>query len=428
MGLPMSRQCSTDAHAELIADGLLEEDECEHPEDLSALADAVYGKYDVQKPLVERLPRGRFRSPTPNEGCLLTAALLRERALDSVITLNFDRGLQIALANLGAGADVAIIAGPEAREEMGGTNLIYLHRSVDADPEEWILRSIDLEEAWEGQWEEAMAQRLLAVPVTVFAGLGTAAGVLVDAVERLRGIFPEAKGLFLVDPGELSDSEFAAALALDEGAYVQLGWCLFMKELAQRLVVRFVAELEASCNELIDQEGWNEPDPSELCRRFGELSLLEFGRIRARWLLDAAPYSPHEVIQAALLADLLLAVGVIERATGSVAEFHEDGVVAFRRGDDLVTTAIFASGHGTLNWETMEAKAASDPLRERRVFGRPRFAIFAGAREGRPSSSAPANLVAEPVPDDIAETAPGFESFSVSELRDDETVIERMAA
>lgn len=428
MALPMSRQCSTDAHGELLADGLLLEGECADPSDLSVLADTVYEKYGKQKPLVERLPRGRFRNAVPNEGCMLAAALLRERALDSVITLNFDRGMQTALAILGAGEEVAIIAGPEAHEDLAGANLIYLHRSVDADPEQWILRTAMLEEAWKGQWEEAVAARLLGVPVTVFAGLGTAAGVLVDAVGRLRAIFPGAQGLYLVDPGERSASEFAAALDLGEEAYLKLGWCEFVEELAKRLVVRFVTELVAGCEALVAQEEWEDPDPGDLCRRFCELSLLEFGRLRARWLLEPSPYSPHTPMQAPLLCDLLLAVGVIEQATDSTAEFHEDGIVAFRRGEDLVTTAIFASGRGSLSWEVMEAKAASDHFRSRRVIGRPRFAIFAGAREGRPSPSAPEDLIGEAMPENVADGEPDFESYSVSELRTDAAVIERMAA
>jgi hypothetical protein len=429
MEVPMSRQCSCDAHVELLADGVLQPDECPDPEDLSVLADTVYEKEQKQKPLVERMPLGKFRNALPNEGCLLAAALLREGAVDSVITLNFDRGMQTALANLGTNEDVAIVHGPEEHDRLSGANLIYLHRSVDADPEDWILRTVSLEKEWKGGWEEAIVQRLLGVPVTVFAGLGTAAGVLVAATDRLRKIVPDTANIYLVDPGKCAESEFAASLDLQEDSYLQFGWCEFMLDLAQRLVGRFVKELDANCRALVAQEEWSDPDPKGLCERFGELSLLQFGKVRARWLLDKSPYRPDGTVESGLLADLLLAVGFIEQATDSEAVFYEDGVVAFRRDEDLVTSAVFASGGGSLSWEAMEAAAAGDRFRQARPIHEPRFAIFAAAREGRPADAAtPEDVIGDPIEDNVASAELKLEAYSVSQLRECDEVVERMAA
>lgn len=42
--IPISRVCSTEIHHRLIADGVLQNGDCVDPEDLSAVADAVFAK------------------------------------------------------------------------------------------------------------------------------------------------------------------------------------------------------------------------------------------------------------------------------------------------------------------------------------------------------------------------------------------------
>lgn len=428
-GLPMSRKCSTDAHSKLLANGILTEGECADPKDLSVLAETVFEKEGKQRPLVECLPIGPFRAARPNEGALHAAALLREGALGSVITLNFDLALAHALAALGADEDVAIVDGPTEHERLGAKNLIYLHRSVNADPEEWILRTVDLEKAWEERWEEVVVKKVVGAPVTVFAGLGTAAGVLVAAANHLRAAVPGQAAVFLVDPSDQDESEFAASLDLETDAYIQRNWCGFMAELARRLMVRFTAELQDACRELTEQQDWLDPDPDPLCARLGELSLVEFGRLRARWLLDNSPYLPDARAETKLLADLLLAVGFIEQATTTVAAFYEDGVVEFYRDGNLLISAVFASGGGHRNWEAMEVAAGSDPFRRSRPVAAPRFAIFAGAREGRPvDTSPPASLFEDTVEENVAGGETLLEPYSVSELRECTEVLVRMVA
>lgn len=428
-GLPMSRKCSTDAHAKLLADGVLTDGECLKPNDLSVLAETVFKKEGSQGTLVECLPIGRFQKARPNQGALLAAALLREGALGSVITLNFDLAFAHALTELGANEDVAIVDGPKQHERLAAKNLIYLHRSVNADPEEWILRTIALEKAWEEQWEEVMVKKVIGTPVTVFAGLGTAAGVLVAAANHLRAAVPGEAAVFLVDPGDQDESEFAASLDLEADAYIQRGWGEFVAELAQRLMVRFAAEIQDACHELAEQEEWSDPDPDPLCGRLGELSLVELGRLRARWLLDNAPYLPDARAETKLLADLLLAVSFIEQATGAAAAFHEDGVVEFYRDGDLVISAVFASGGGHRSWDAMEVAAGSDPFRRTRPVAAPRFAIFAAAREGRPAdTSPPASFFEDTTEENIAGGEATLEPYSVSELRERAEIIARMAA
>jgi hypothetical protein len=93
------------AHRQLVQDGVLTDTDCPDPSDLSAVASSVVGKTGSQEALVVRLPRNEFRMAQPNAGYLVAAALLRERVLDAILTLNFDVALTSALVQLGA-ADV----------------------------------------------------------------------------------------------------------------------------------------------------------------------------------------------------------------------------------------------------------------------------------------------------------------------------------
>jgi len=89
---------------------------------------------------------------------------LRERAVGAVMTLNFDLAMSHALAQLGAGDDVGTVRGPADLAGQRLVNLVYLHRNVDADPEQWVLRSAVLAGDWKGQWEELITTTVLASP------------------------------------------------------------------------------------------------------------------------------------------------------------------------------------------------------------------------------------------------------------------------
>ena len=156
MSVPLARDCAEAAHRELVDDGVLAAGECADPSDLSVLADAVYAKEGGQSELVTRLPRRQFRHAIPNRGCLIAAALLREQALRGVLSLNFDLGMATALTELGVDDDVAVITGPADHAQLATTNLIYLHRNVDAPYEEWILRTESLEKGWKERWQEVV--------------------------------------------------------------------------------------------------------------------------------------------------------------------------------------------------------------------------------------------------------------------------------
>ena len=104
-----------------------------------------------------------------------------------------------------------------------------------------------------------------------------------------------------------------------------------------------------------------EPEDSQgLCARLGELGMIGLGRVRARWTLHDGPYLPREAVDPRLLCDLLLAVGLIERRTGSRAHFGiEDGVVEFRQDNLIIGCIVVASGRGIRRWLSLEASPDS---------------------------------------------------------------------
>jgi hypothetical protein len=132
-----------EVHRRLLADGILQNGECEDSNDLSLVADAVFIKRNSQRDVVERLrEQYDLKLATPNDGYLIAAAMLCEGAISSVVTLNFDLAISNALSELGAGLIVGVIDCPDELPRQKNINVYYLHRNVNAvDPESWVLRT-----------------------------------------------------------------------------------------------------------------------------------------------------------------------------------------------------------------------------------------------------------------------------------------------
>lgn len=431
MGLPMARECSEKAHRKLLHDGILQEGDCSDPSDLSCLADTVYEKEGRQAELVKRLPVDRFRAATPNRGCLLAAALLREGALKGVLTLNFDLGMVTALAQIGFDDDVAVLAGPADHDRMGATNLVYLHRNVNADFEEWVLRTDVIAQGWQQGWEEVVGGILIGGPFTIFAGLGSPAGVLIATSKKIKDALPEGATLLQVDPADPDQSPMRQQIGLDGEDYLQLGWEDFMKRLAGRLLARHRDELNDACQEIITRENLSDGDPSGVCDRLGQLDLIGVGEVRARWLLERRQrYLPQGGLDVELIASLLLAIALIERRTETTANFQPDGVVEFVKQGQVRASLLFASGRGTRGWSSVEADLSQPAFDRNRRLAGPRYALIAGVG-AREVVAPPPNLVGEE--DEVAAESiiSNDETLilrSVDELRADPSLAEEMVA
>ena len=354
--LELASELAERMYESLLNDHVLEEGDCEDPSDLSLLADAVFEKTGHQRELVGRFPLMEMRLAPPNQGHRLAAALLLEGGVGHILTLNFDLAMTSALTSLGAGVTVSIVSGPSDFGQIGTQNLVYLHRNVDADPEDWILRTEALDQDWVDAWEQLLATKLLVAPVTVFAGLGSPAMVLTETVRRIKSLVPEESHIFVVDPYADQDSPFVTALDISPDSIIPLPWIEFMTQLSDRVVTGQRERLEKACEELIVNEDLDAENASELCARLCQLGLLRIGYLRSSWLLDDRPFvSERSDDHRRWLADLLLAVGLAERESGSEAIFFEDGVVEFRRDNEILSSVTIAHGRGHRGWIALEA-------------------------------------------------------------------------
>ena len=350
--------CAREAHRRLRSDGVLSQD-CENPNDLSVVADAVFAETGGQQDLVAKLPLARFRSASPNQGHYFAAALLIERSLAGVVTLNFDLAMSTALAKLGSEDAVAIITGPDDIARLGNVNLVYLHRSVDAPHEEWVLRSAYMETVWENRWEPVITSRILVAPVVVFAGLGSSAAVLTSAVTRIRAALPPAGvRVHQVDPAPFAAQPFATAAQLDEADYHQSGWCEFMADIAARVLSEHAARFQQACADLIQERNYADHDLEVLTTAIEGLDLIRFGKVRARWLLHLKDYAATHAFDTQLIADLLLTISFVASTLAASIRIRDDGAIELWKDDHLVTVVGLATGQGVRSLLAVEGRLA----------------------------------------------------------------------
>ena len=381
--LPVAAGCSWEIHRRLIADGVLSNGDCADPSDLCCLADAVYAKTNSQGALVERF-RDAFelKHARPNSGYLLAAALLSESVIASIVTLNFDQALTNAVTEVGAGAVVGVIEAPADLSRQKQPNVYYLHRNVNAsDPEAWILRSGAIAEEWKGHWEPIIATKVLLAPVVVFAGLGAVVDVLVESTKLIKQALPDSRALYQVDPADKDTSESFKSLGIAAEAYIRLGWCAFMEQLADRVVIEQLSQLDGAVTNLTTSNALQAENLSDLLKRLGQMGLLVLGKIRAEWLLHEKPYCPDEVVRRALIADLLLGIGLIARLSGTSAIPTEDGLVEFHRDGRAATVILPISGCGHRNRAAIEAALGAHQKRYANRPVPPRTVLVAGTSD-----------------------------------------------
>lgn len=428
--IPSAATCSEQCHARLVADGVLAAGDCATPSDLSSLADAVFQKTGgEQRLLAEQLSQNyHLQTATPNEGHLLAAALLCERAIASVVTLNFDLALSSAISQLGVGDAVGIIDGPDDLPEQKPINLYYLHRNVTANPETWILRTAALKTEWQGRWESVVVAKVLSTPVVVFAGLGSPADVLIESAKLIQKAIPTGSKSYQVDSGDHEKSDFFKALGLDPSAFIQLPWCDFMVELAQRLVLEHTSRLKDSADKIVEREDLTPEDTTALLDRFQRIGLLLLGGLRASWLLHENPYCPDSPFARELIADLVLAAAMVARVAGVVASPAEDGIVEFQRGDRIVASHVFVSGRGTRGRIAIETALLARHRRFRGKATPPTGAVIAGTRDNVTSPiSAPSDVLFGEPTDSIVVGPSALRIFHVESLRADPSLCNQLA-
>jgi hypothetical protein len=425
--IPVSRECSTEIHRRLVADGILQNGECANPEDLSAVADAVFSKRNSQRDVVERL-RDQYglKLATPNDGYWIAAALLCERVISSVVTLNYDLALSTALSELGGDKVVGVVECPEDLAHQKTINLYYLHRNANAvDPELWVLRTAALNVEWKGHWEPIIATRVLAAPVVLFAGLGTPVAVLIESTKLLRAALPAVTKLYLADPGERDSCKFFQALGLDAAHYVPLGWGELMEALSERLLSEQIVKLEQAAARKVQEDHLPNENIAGLLGALQGMGIVRLGKLRAHWLLYEKPYRIFEESILGLLADLLLALATMARVSGAEAVIIEDGRVEFKRAGRTVTSFIVASGNGHRGKLAVEAEVQK---RRKKYPQSPIAALVGGTSASWTTPPTPPKDIVEgeEAKNDILRGPTAMPLFHISELRENYALIRQV--
>lgn len=408
--LPTSAECANSAHLQLVANGVLADGECTDPTDLSCLADLTYKKCGTQSELVQQLPVSRFRNAQPNEGYLIAAALLREQAVAALLTLNFDLAMSHALSQINAGEDVAVVFGPQDHDKVGLINLIFLHRTATAQPDEWILRTEQLKQDWEDQvWEQVMAVCVVARPKVVFVGLGSPAAVLIDTVKRVKATLSEDCSVFQVDPGERNESRFASELNVDKEQFLKMGWVAFMRGLGARVAAAQIQAMHDACQAMIQANAWHNENCTPLLANLDSKGLLGIGKVRAKWFLRHEQYASARNAMVEHIADLVLALALLERELETTAVVNDDGIVVLTKDNELICTIVPLSGSGHQRFPSLvpQIKEIAKQI-QYPIYPSPTVFLLAGVQGPCEDIPVPADIVAESGPENLVTGGSGL--------------------
>src|SRR6266852_3482054 len=120
-----------------------------------------------------------------------------------------------------------------------------------------------------------------------------------------------------------------------------------MRKLSERVLLEHKMELQNSCEAMVATEGFEQENTEALCASLVNLGLLNSGKLRARWLLETTAYVPHLGLELSWIANLILAIALIQRKTATRAALREDGIVEYYRGDKIVAAVLIAHGRGS---------------------------------------------------------------------------------
>jgi hypothetical protein len=418
--IPVASQCSLVIHAQLLADNVLHEGDCKSPDDLSLVADAVFEKTQKQRDVVERLADTYgLKLASSNYGYKCAAALLAEGVIASIVTLNFDLALTHALAELGV-TNVGVVESPSDMGKQKAVNVYYLHRNANAtDPEAWILRSGSIHEGWKNDWEPVIAQSVLSAPHVVFVGLGSPITVLTETVKLIRNALPGSTSMYQVDVAEFAKSTLAPTLGIAEASYVRSEWGQFMRELSNRVARAQVEQMAQAVVTQTHDQNLAVEATEPLTSRFLSIGLLGIGILRACWLLHTKPYFAAQPDSEKLVADLVIALAMVARVTGTAALIADDGIVEFQRDGRTVGAFFVASGKGHRSLMAIEAELTKRRMRYSTRQYAPRGGIVAGTSDAWAAKPSPPTDILGGVPSGDLVRGPDseFAVWHVGELR-----------
>jgi len=354
--LPLGGEASAAAHAQLLKNGVIQPGECPNPNDLAVLASLIYEKEGSQQTLVAELPMNSFRLAKPNRGYKLLIAMMAERAITYVLSLNFDLAVQNAAAELGCTVHAVRSFGDPL---PAAATIIHLHGNAYDEPDNLVLRAEVINEAWKASWQQVIAQQVLAAPIVLFIGLGSPAPVLTKTVQMIADAVGHNERFYQADVVTHDQSGFAAQLGVPPERYIEGGWTEVMGDLAARLANEQVDDLLEACDALLTANHASDEqidDFNTTAERLRSVSLLGIGKLRARAKLEETSYVPRHSLDDELFAEPISALGGFCRSTGVTAVPCENGVWKLAREGRSLGCLIVSTGRGTRKISALEAK------------------------------------------------------------------------
>jgi hypothetical protein len=203
--------------------------------------------------------------------------------------------------------------------------------------------------AWQNQWQGALAGSVLTAPVLVFAGLGSPAPILEATINRIWSEIGEHQQCYFVDPVPRASSGLYNCMARPKDGYVELSWCSFMRELADAVVKGQLQRLAQMCSAIVAARGMTALDLSRVIAVIAAAGLIALGELRANWLRKNRAYLPESQSQNELIADLFLGIALIEQLTQSTCRLENRSEFSFWRDATLIGTLQVASGCGVMD-------------------------------------------------------------------------------
>jgi hypothetical protein len=190
-----------------------------------------------------------------------------------------------------------------------------------------------------------------------------------------------------------------------------------MEELAARIVTEHVQQLSNAATQKVQSDGLTPEELTGFLDRLRTLGLVVCGKVRARWLLDGSAYCRATLDHHRLVADLLLAVAMMARVSGTEPVIVEDSVIEFRRDNRVVAACLLASGKGHRGRPSMEAAVDQQRRRYRARAVPVTGAIVGGTSDWAAVVSPPVDVVRGNMADDIVVAHAPLPLHHIAELR-----------
>lgn len=409
-----AREYATQAHRQLVDRGLIVADCCD-PGDLGGLADAVYAATGSQKALVDIL-KPELVNATPNDGHKIAAALLAERVVGLIFTLNFDRALDSAVATIAHDSAVTIIHAVEDLRALMRFSVIYLHGNVETPEDKWILRTAQIDKSWDDTWQKYVVVDLALTPNIIFAGLGSPTPVISETVLKAKAALSYDKKIFQVDTMDRSSNALAQNLEVAADDYVISCWTGFMHALGEVVAHEFLNKISDRHPQFCVDNHHDEEDLGMVTAALPS-DILSLGKLRAEWFLDKSEYKPFNSTNLDHLVDIVRTLAMALKIVDATECVAVENGMEFRKGGRVLFRVFSCSGAGAMYWARVEGEMQARLQRFRRNDKTTAVVYLTTAVEVE-LTSVPESIVPERGGDTVTASPRDFAYFSPRSLRE----------